>query len=67
LYSSEKCDHIKKSVVGETCSTYREKINANGFYFAEKPGRLGRTLEDNINKYLKNTVAGRGLDSSGSV
>lgn len=66
MYSSEKCEHIKENVVGEACSTYEEKINADGF-FAEKPGRLRRTWEDNINKYLKNTVIGRGLDSSGSV
>jgi hypothetical protein len=66
LYSSEKCEHVKENVVGEACSTYGEKINANGF-FAQKPVRLRRRWEANINKYLKNTVVGRGLDSSVSV
>jgi hypothetical protein len=39
VYSSENCDNFKENFVGEACSTYGEKINANGFF-------LRRNLED---------------------
>jgi hypothetical protein len=47
LYSSEKCGRIKENVVGEACSTYGEKINANGFFFRrnlEDSGVRGRII-----------------------
>ena len=72
MHSSPKSDYMNGNV-GGACSTYGEKRNKSGFFFAGKPegkrllGRLRHRWEDNINKYLNNTVLGRGFDSSVSA
>jgi hypothetical protein len=72
LYSKAKSGHIEENIVGEACSKFGEKINANVFFWR---GNLKENdhLEDLgvgggiiLIRILK-IVIGRGLDSSGSV